>query len=449
MDSITFEMSHKAGCQMQHVDALSRNFHEPADDTVKQILLITENDYLREAQSLDDNINQIKEILLSGDDENNKDIFANYDLRGNKVFKTTPYGHRWVVPKLCRWQIVKANHDDVGHFSYDKTIDRIKRSYWFPKMNNFVKKYIFACLHCLYHKERNGKQPGYLHSLPKYARPHHTLHMDHLGPFVETQNGHKYLLVIVDGFSKFTYLKPVPNTSAKHVIEELQNLFSLLGNPKRIITDAGSAFTSNDFKQYIENKGIRLFTTAVGTPRGNGQVERVNKTVLDALATSGANIDKNNWDQKVVQVQQGLNSTKHRITQYTPAEILLGFELRMDSDLHTQSDEEILDVTRIRRRAAANLEENRIKQDLTFNKKRCPPKYFSVGDLVLTKVTSFPANNESKKLLPKFRGPFRITEVLPNDRYRVKEDIHSERSRKPYEGIFCLENIKPFTIQNN
>nr|CAI5865477.1 unnamed protein product [Callosobruchus analis] len=56
---------------------------------------------------------------------------------------------------------------------------------------------------------------------------------------------------------------------------------------------------------------------------------------------------------------------------------------------------------------------------------------FSVGDLVLTKVTSFPANSESKKLLPKCRGPFKAIEVMPNDRYRVREDIHSERSSRP------------------
>lgn len=265
--------------------------------------------------------------------------------------------------------------------------------------------------------------------------------MDHLGPFVETENGNKYLLVIVDGFSKFTYIKPVPNTSAKEVIVKLENLFAILGNPKRIITDAGSAFTSNDFKKYMENKGIRQFTTAVG--------KRVNKVILDALATSGADISKNNWDLKITQIQQGINSTKHRITQYTPAEVMLGYELKTDSDLRNLSDEESLDVTKIRRRTAKNLEENRIKQNLSFNKKRSPPKYFSVGDLVLTKVTSFPANNESKKLLPKFRGPFRIIEVLPNDRYRVKEDIHTERSKKPYEGIFSLDNIKAFTIQKN
>nr|CAI5861075.1 unnamed protein product [Callosobruchus analis] len=90
---------------------------------------------------------------------------------------------------------------------------------------------------------------------------------------------------------------------------------------------------SNSFKDYCSSKGIKLFTTAVGLPRGNGQAERMNKTILDDLAASGSTTEKNNWDSKVQQIQQGINSTKNRITQHSPAELLVGFQLRTDTDL--------------------------------------------------------------------------------------------------------------------
>nr|CAI5866721.1 unnamed protein product [Callosobruchus analis] len=434
---------------MQHVDALSRSFTEENNSQTKQVLVIKENDYFREAQNLDENIKSIRDILLCGDRQQHKDIFNDYDLRGNKAYRVTPFGRRLVVPKNCKWQVVKANHDDIGHFAFDKTVDRIRKTYWFPKMNRFIRKYISSCLPCLYHKERGGKKLGYLHSIPKYARPHHTLHIDHLGPFVESLTGNKYVLTVVDGFSKYTYIKPVPNTSSKHVIEKLEEIFSILGNPKRIITDAGTPLTSNSFKDYCSTKGIKLFTTAVGLPRGNGQAERTNKTILDALATSSSTTEKNNWDSKVQQVQQGINSTKHRITQHSPAELLLGFQLRTDTDLQDipSEDEQILDVTKIRKQAAKNLERSRVQQNVNFDKHRLPPKMFSVGDLVLTKVTSFPANSESKKLPPKYRAPFKVIEVMPNDRYRVREDIHSERSSRPYEAVVGLEHMKSFQLQ--
>ncbi|CAH2009535.1 unnamed protein product [Acanthoscelides obtectus] len=267
LQEFSFTIHHKAGTQMQHVDALSRNFNESQNKA--QVLLIQEDDYLREAQDQDESIVEIKNILLSGDVQSHKDVFNNYDLRGNKVYKLTPYGRRWVVPKKCRWQIVKANHDDIGHFAVDKTLEKIKQRYWFPRMRHFITKYINACLPCLYHKDKGGKRPGYLHSIPKYARPHHTLHIDHLGPFVNTKQGNKYLIVVVDGFSKFVYLKAVPDTSAKYVIQMLTEMFAMLGNPRRLITDLGSAFTSKAFEEFVAARGIRLFTTAVGLPRGN------------------------------------------------------------------------------------------------------------------------------------------------------------------------------------
>ncbi|CAH2008799.1 unnamed protein product [Acanthoscelides obtectus] len=445
LQEFSFTIHHKAGTQMQHVDALSRNFNESQNKA--QVLLIQEDDYLREAQDQDESIVEIKNILLSGDVQSHKDVFNNYDLRGNKVYKLTPYGRRWVVPKKCRWQIVKANHDDIGHFAVDKTLEKIKQRYWFPRMRHFITKYINACLPCLYYKDKGDKRPGYLHSIPKYARPHHTLHIDHLGPFVNTKQGNKYLIVVVDGFSKFVYLKAVPDTSAKYVIQMLTEMFAMLGNPRRLITDLGSAFTSKAFEEFVAARGIRLFTTAVGLPRGNGQCERTNRTVLDALATSGSQTSEDNWDTNLSHIQQGLNSTRHRITQNTPAEVMFGFQLRTDSDKYPDDDmETTLDVTKIRKETAKRLEHNRIEQDLKFNTKRSLPRLYQVGDVVLTKVTSFSANEDSKKLRPKFRGPFKIVEVLPNDRYRVQEDRFTQRSRRPYQAVVSNELLKCYAL---
>lgn len=128
LQDFTFKIEHKAGSQMHHVDALSRNF--PPDSTVvERVLLIHENDCLREAQDQNPKIKTIKDILLSSDLQNNKNVFNQYDLRGNKLFKITSTDRKWVVSKHCRWQIVKANHDDIDHFAFDKTLARIKENY--------------------------------------------------------------------------------------------------------------------------------------------------------------------------------------------------------------------------------------------------------------------------------------------------------------------------------
>jgi hypothetical protein len=55
------------------------------------------------------------------------------------------------------------------------------------------------------------------------------------------------------------------------------------GLPHRIITDLGSNFNHHQFWEYCENSGIEVRYVSVAHPRANGQVERANGMVLDAL----------------------------------------------------------------------------------------------------------------------------------------------------------------------
>ncbi|CAH2101306.1 unnamed protein product [Euphydryas editha] len=72
-----------------------------------------------------------------------------------------------VVPKGSRWQILKRNHDDVDHYGFKKTLERIKKQYWFSRMRRFVKKYASACLECTHHKPPGGQHEGKLYPIEK------------------------------------------------------------------------------------------------------------------------------------------------------------------------------------------------------------------------------------------------------------------------------------------
>lgn len=255
----TFEILHRPGTQMQHVDALSRNpplVDDPFHVSIDSVMAITEGDWLLSVQLQDPNICSIREILESGNAESHKKIFKDYELLGNKVYRRTEYGRRWLVPKKCIWQIIRANHDDLGHFAIDKTVDRIRSLYWFPKIKKIVTKYVKNCLNCIFSKSINGKKEGKLFPIPKYARPFHTLHIDHLGPFVKTTLGNTYILVTVDSFTKFVFISSVRNTKSRVVVNELNKIFKVFGNPKRLICDAGSAFTSHMFVNFCKKKTL-------------------------------------------------------------------------------------------------------------------------------------------------------------------------------------------------
>lgn len=91
-----------------------------------------------------------------------------------------------------------------------------KKNYWFSKMSHFAKKYAQACLDCAYAKRSNNSREGLLHPIKKVEIPFHTLHIDHLGPFVRSKRGNTHILVVVDSFTKFV---PVRYTKTHGVIK--------------------------------------------------------------------------------------------------------------------------------------------------------------------------------------------------------------------------------------
>lgn len=230
-------------------------------------------------------------------------------------------------------------------------------------------------------------------------------------------------------------------------MKKLYKIFKIFGNPQRLICDAGTAFTSKQFQTFCTVRHIKLFINTVGMPRGNGQVERLNQTIISALSSLSSGVDSGGWEANLVKLQHGLNGTNHRITQTSPCEAFLGIPLKADNDMCV--NETPVDVTQLRKQIAKKLEDNRLYQNEQFNKRRRPAPKYKIGDLVLTKIISHTNTGTSKKLLLKYRGPFRVKEIIGNDRYKVVEDRHLSRSRKSYTGIVCVEQMKLFKVRRD
>jgi len=80
------------------------------------------------------------------------------------------------------------------------------------------------------------------------------------------------------------WLYPTKSTTTREVISKLDVQKQIFGNPKRIITDKGTAFTSQEFKDYCEIEEIQHLTITTGLPRANGQVERLNRAIIAILS---------------------------------------------------------------------------------------------------------------------------------------------------------------------
>jgi len=145
---------------------------------------------------------------------------------------------------------VVTAHDLSGHSAVDLTIANKLQNFWFAKMRRYVWLHINVCFECLLTKDPRGKQPGFLHPIPIGKRPFDTVHIDLVGPFVTTPNGLKYVIAIVDNFTKFIFLYAVKNTSAEQLIDRVQLFVDTYGLPRRFVMDRGSCYTSVAFEQF-------------------------------------------------------------------------------------------------------------------------------------------------------------------------------------------------------
>ncbi|GKA85645.1 retrovirus-related pol polyprotein from transposon TNT 1-94, partial [Tanacetum coccineum] len=115
------------------------------------------------------------------------------------------------------------------------------------------------------------------------------LHMDLCGPMrVASINGKKYILVIVDDYSRFTWVKFLASKdeAPDFIIKFLKMIQVRLNAPVRNIrTDNGTEFVNQTLRSYYESVGISHETSVARSPQQNGVVERRNRTLVEAART--------------------------------------------------------------------------------------------------------------------------------------------------------------------
>jgi transposase InsO family protein len=120
-------------------------------------------------------------------------------------------------------------------------------------------------------------------------RPLEPLHMDLFGPIAYISIGRsKYCLVIVDDYSRFTWVfflqeKSQTQETLKGFLRQAQNEFRL--RIKKIRSDNGTEFKNSQIEGFLEEEGIKHEFSSPYTPQQNGVVERKNRTLLDMART--------------------------------------------------------------------------------------------------------------------------------------------------------------------
>ena len=116
------------------------------------------------------------------------------------------------------------------------------------------------------------------------------------------------------------------------VINKMRLLEQNFENASQIIADKGSAFRSNEFKEYCEDQTIHLHLITLECPRGNGQVERIN----DIIEITFAKIvieELKKWCKYMRRVQLCINRSFQRSVGTMQYKLLFGTKLGTSEDV--------------------------------------------------------------------------------------------------------------------
>ncbi|XP_046868366.1 uncharacterized protein K02A2.6-like [Drosophila willistoni] len=184
------------------------------------------------------------------------------------------WGNRAVVPPKSRETIVAALH--AAHPGIVK-IKALARSYvWWPNIDAEIELIVKKCIPCKQNRNYHSEAP--VHHWESAKRPWSRVHIDFTGPF----QGKTFFLV-VDFYSKWLEVAVVSSTSTAATIKVLRQLFATHGLPDQLVSDNGTAFTSEEFKSFLHNNLIRHIRSALFQPTTNGQAERMVQTTKNYL----------------------------------------------------------------------------------------------------------------------------------------------------------------------
>jgi hypothetical protein len=151
--------------------------------------------------------------------------------------------------------------------------------------------------------------------------------LDLLGPLPPAQGNLKYVVVVVEYFSKWIEAKPLATITSVTVQKFFwQNIVCRFGVSKAITVDNRTQFDAEAFKEFCEQIGTKIHFASVRHPKSNGLVKRANGIIMTRIMKLLFNQPKGKWLDELIKVVWSHNTTMSRSTGFTPFKLLFGDE---------------------------------------------------------------------------------------------------------------------------
>ena len=138
----------------------------------------------------------------------------------------------------------------------------------------------------------------------------------------ENNRGYRYVLVIIDNFSKYGWTIPLKNKNAQTIKDSFENiLIKSKRKPHLIETDRGKEFYNNIFQDFLNKNNIKLYSR--NSSYGAVFAERFNRTIRDLLKRPVFEKGDGNWIDVLQTITKQYNNKVHSSTKLTPIQASL------------------------------------------------------------------------------------------------------------------------------
>ena len=293
--------------------------------------------------------------------------------------------------------------------------------------------------------------------------PWHTMGIDIMGPFPATPSQKRFLLVVVDYFTRWVELFPLRPTTSSDVVNVLtKEIFSRYGLPKYIVSDNGPQFVSNLSKCFCESFGLKQNFITNYYPQSN-MTERANRTLKPLIAIY-AEQQPHSWDSEIHNIAFAIRTAVNETTGDTPAFMMFGRDLRSPIDTITgeavtgppSSADEQEQIQEYKTNLIIYLQGayNLIKEHSEIQKSKQKTKYdrrttqrqYSEGDLVWVAIPTGQVGDHSisGKLQPRYQGPCRLIKQLTPSTFNVRRIMDNVNL-----GATNTDRLKPYFEPNS
>ena len=359
-----------------------------------------------------------------------------------------------VVPGTLKEAVLRYYHGPPisGHNGATRVKLAIKRLFWWKKMAKDIEKWVKACLVCALRKTRRRfgqTSPGILTT----SLPWDICAIDVVGPLTESARKHRYVLTMIDCFSKYPIAIPLVTVDAEEVARAVfEHMIAHHSCPRFLLSDNATNLCGDVMTGLCKLFNIKQIRTVAYTPSLNPFVERYHSHLM-AQVTALTNQMKDDWDLWLPVVLYAYRISTHATNGYSPMHVLSGRQPRNDIELAFPETKKQLNTPDYMHQLQDNLRgifsdiRQRQRKVAEYNQNRrmtgYKPRDFTVGDYVLVYA---PARAELlpkhiprvQKMLDRFIGPFRIITVIGQGPSR-KYVVHN--AKKAREEVYRGETL--------